>query len=160
MKKRTMILVIVAVVLVILFVPIPSGTYKDGGSKAYTALTYKIVEWKRFVGKYNNKYEKTSIYLFPDNFKFIDELWECEMANAKYPFYAIVLEIDEPYILIEPLSEEGERANNDPAYFNPSKLPKIDVKVGDYIKVVRTGSAITTNPAYIDVVYWEKVTEF
>ena len=160
MKKRTKILIIIAIILAILFMPIPSGVYRDGGTKAYTALTYKIVEWKRLVGKYNNKYEKTSIYFFPDNFKSIDELWECELANARYSFYALVLEINEPYIMVEPLSEEGKRVNNDPVYFDVTQLPQMDVKVGDYIKAVHTGTAMTTNPAYIDVVRWEKVTKF
>lgn len=47
MKKKTWIVLII--LLLILFIPIPSGTYKDGGTRVYTALTYKIVKWKRLI---------------------------------------------------------------------------------------------------------------
>ncbi len=158
MKKKNKILIIVVIMLVILFVPIPSGTYKDGGTRAYTALTYKLVVWNRLVSYYNT-YENNSMYFFPNNFKSIDALWEYEVSNARYPFYALVLEIDESYVLVEPLSDKGEKVNNEPVYFEISSLPKMDVEVGDYIKAVHTGSAATTNPAYIDVVHWEIATE-
>ena len=47
MKKKIWIPILVVVILAILFVPIPSGVYKDGGTREYTALTYKIVDWNR-----------------------------------------------------------------------------------------------------------------
>lgn len=47
MKKKIWICIAGVVLLAILFVPIPSGTYKDGGTRAYSALTYKIVKWQR-----------------------------------------------------------------------------------------------------------------
>ncbi len=34
-------------ILLILFLPIPRGTYKDGGTKDYCALTYRIIVWNR-----------------------------------------------------------------------------------------------------------------
>lgn len=46
MKKKILIPVIVIVVLsAILFLPIPQGSYDDGGTRDYNALTYKIVRW-------------------------------------------------------------------------------------------------------------------
>ena len=55
MKKKVIIPVIIALVLAILFVPIPTGVYKDGGTREYSALTYKIVKWNRLTeaGTYN-----------------------------------------------------------------------------------------------------------
>ena len=50
MKKKIWICIAGVVLLAILFVPIPSGTYKDGGTRAYSALTYKIVKWQRDTG--------------------------------------------------------------------------------------------------------------
>ena len=47
MKKKIWIIIAIAAVLAILFVPIPTGQYKDGGTREYTALTYKIVNWNR-----------------------------------------------------------------------------------------------------------------
>ncbi len=77
MKKRLKYWIIAAVLLfAILFVPIPKSAARDGGSREYTALTYKIVDWNRIVGKY--KHTDTSIYWFPNNFKSIDKLWALE----------------------------------------------------------------------------------
>ena len=87
MKKKIIIPTIIVLVLIaILFIPVPSGVYDDGGTREYTALTYKAVKWNRYVSVYNengemekvDKYVKTSFYWLPDNFKSIDELWEKE----------------------------------------------------------------------------------
>lgn len=69
MKKKIWIPILVVVILAILFVPIPSGVYKDGGTREYTALTYKIVDWNRLTDG-GGTYSKTKVYFFPykDNF--------------------------------------------------------------------------------------------
>lgn len=79
MKKRFIIIIIAAAL--ILFVPVPTGQYNDGGTKEYTALTYKIVKWHRLSGAEGEYYIKTSIYPFPLNFRSVDALWEREAKN-------------------------------------------------------------------------------
>ena len=76
----------VAITLLVLFLPIPKGTLNDGGTRVYSALTYKIVAWNKIQVELNedgsggetNFYRKTSVYWFPDNYKSIDKLWEIE----------------------------------------------------------------------------------
>lgn len=92
MKKKPIIItsIVIAVILLALFLPIPKGTYDDGGTKEYDALLYKIVVWNRAeteTGKDGNDretriYHKTSVFWFPDNGKSIDELWETE-SNSR-----------------------------------------------------------------------------
>lgn len=77
MKKKIILIASVILILLILFLPIPRGTYKDGGTKDYCALTYRIVVWNRLISPFGT-YHKTSVFWFPDNFKSIDELWEIE----------------------------------------------------------------------------------
>ncbi len=85
MKKKK-IIVIALVCLLILFLPIPRGPYDDGGTREYSALTYKIVKWSRTVSVYDEEgtvdrvdiYRNTSIYWFPNNFKSTEELWKTE----------------------------------------------------------------------------------
>ena len=77
MKKA----ILIILVLLILFLPIPQSPYKDGGTRCYFALTYKIVKWNRLYEAPNDslsfeRYQNTSIYWFPDNFEGIDENWE------------------------------------------------------------------------------------
>ena len=90
MKKKMMIpVMIVIALLLVLFLPIPQGSYDDGGTREYTALTYKIVQRKRLVSVYNedgemervDTYTNTSVYWLPDNYKSIDELWKMEYKN-------------------------------------------------------------------------------
>ncbi len=83
MAKRLIILGLA--LLLILFLPIPTGALDDGGTRIYAALTYKIVKWNRLMSVYVDgqieridTYSKTSVYFFPDNFKSANELWEIE----------------------------------------------------------------------------------
>lgn len=77
---RKAIWLIVGVLLAFLFIPIPSGTYDDGGTREYTALTYKIVDWHRLSN--DGAYDPCRIYFFPKNFLSIDELWELENVSV------------------------------------------------------------------------------
>ena len=77
MKKK--LLLFVALIL-ILFTPVPSPVYKDGGTRAYTALTYKIVRWQRLQDS-GEAFNKTKVYPFPLNFLTIDALWEKELEE-------------------------------------------------------------------------------
>lgn len=91
MRKR-LFKIIIIIILLVLFLPIPSDVYKDGGTRAFTALTYKIVKWCRLTEmteadcEYvkDGCYQKTSVYWFPDNFtKSIDELYEIEAGSTE-----------------------------------------------------------------------------
>ncbi len=73
MKKKTKIIILI--VILILLIPIPNGAVKDGGTKQFTALTYKVVKWNRLVDA-DNIYSATEFYAFPYNFMSLDRLWE------------------------------------------------------------------------------------
>ena len=87
--KKGIIIFIIVVVLIVLFLPISKGTYDDGGTRDYHALTYKIVVWNKLIDEANTdgsvgevyKYHKTSVFWFPDNFKKIDDLWKIECGT-------------------------------------------------------------------------------
>ena len=90
MKKKVIAIAAAVAILLVLFLPIPRGTCEDGGTRVYSALTYKIVVWNRLVSEAGqddssgavSRYHKTSVFLFPDNFKSIDELWKIETADS------------------------------------------------------------------------------
>ena len=91
MKKQRLIIVLVIIfaVAVVLFAPFRITKYDDGGTREYSALTYKIVVWNRFNDVVDaggevvssGKHKGVSVYLYPDNQKSIDELWKIEMAQ-------------------------------------------------------------------------------
>lgn len=86
MKKKIWIPILIVVVAIVLFFPFSIRTYKDGGTRSYTSLTYRVVQWSKFI-EGRDIFRKTAVYCFPNNFKSIDSLWEFEKdeAEALYP---------------------------------------------------------------------------
>ena len=90
MKKKIIIPIIIVVgIALILFFPIPRGSYDDGGTREYTALTYKIVVWNKIMVELDesgqpmpdSRYRKTSVFWYPNSLKRIDELWKMELSE-------------------------------------------------------------------------------
>ncbi|MBR5314385.1 MAG: hypothetical protein IKU45_03105, partial [Clostridia bacterium] len=94
MKKKIIIACIV-ILLLVLFIPIPMGVMKDGGTRVYSALTYKIVDWNHLYD-YGQTYSKTKIYPFPMNFLSIDSLLTKEEKYFEHIY------CEEPYVSLEP----------------------------------------------------------
>lgn len=154
MKKKIWLPIIAAVVLLaVLFVPIPSGTYKDGGTREYAALTYKIVDWNKLTS--DGKYDKTKIYFFPNNFKSINELWTYEEDEVEYQFNATILELSDTTALVEPLEDEDERRSSDKISFGLKGLDDIEAKVGSVVEVTYAGGMMESYPAQIKAVSWK-----
>ncbi len=63
MKK----IIAVLVVLAVLLTPYVQ-VYKDGGTKTFTSLTYKIIVWNELPAVDGNHKTGTEIYFFPNNF--------------------------------------------------------------------------------------------
>lgn len=81
-RKKKKILIPLILLFALLLLPFPTGTYKDGGTKTYTALTYKIVDWNRLYAE-NTVYDQTRVYPFPLNFMPLDRLFEQEEKALK-----------------------------------------------------------------------------
>ena len=82
MKKKTVCL-ICAILFVVMLVPIKISQYDDGGTVKITSLTYSVVMWNKSKIHINEDgtitdgfYESICVYLFPNNFKKLNELWE------------------------------------------------------------------------------------
>lgn len=156
MKKKTWILIIV--LLAVLFIPIPRGTYKDGGTKEYTAAAYKIVKWNKLTD--DGIYKKTRVYFGLNRFKSIDALWYMEERKIdhsvlEHTFTATVLEINGESILVEPLEGENERRSGDKISFGIDT--NIGAKVGSVVKVTYVGGVMESYPAQINAVKWELI---
>lgn len=154
MKKRKWIPIIVAVFISVLVIPIPSGVYKDGGTREYTALTYKVVKWNRIVTP-DDIYSATKVYFFPNNFKDIDSLWYMEEDEIEYSFVATVLEIGENFALVEPVDGEDEWRSSDKITFSTTKLENIGAEVGSVVQVTYTGGIMESYPAQINAKSWK-----
>ena len=157
MKKKAIILAIV-LFLAILFVPIPKGQYKDGGTREYAALTYKVVDWNRLTA--DSIYQATRVYWLPDNFKSIDQLWAYEEPKVVHQFVAMVLELDSGSALVMPVTGEDELRSSDRIRFSIQGLGDIGAEVGSGVTVYYTGGIMESYPAQIHAVKWDLVNSF
>lgn len=153
MKKKIWIPIVIAVLLAILVIPIPTGVYKDGGTREYTALTYKIVDWNRLTG--DGTYDETRVYFFPYNFKSIDGLWYYEEDKVEHNFVATVLEINGSSVTVEPVGDSAMLMSTDKVSFGMSDLEKIEVEVGSVVKVTYKGDVMESYPAQVHATSWK-----
>ena len=157
MKKKFWIIVLAAILLLaVLFVPVPKSPYKDGGTREYAALTYKIVDWNRLTG--DSAYEATKVYWFPNNFKSVDALWEYEEKNVVHKFVATILAQDSISVLVQPVEGEEERGSHDKIYVNTTELGEIGAQAGSYVEIYYTGGIMESYPAQIHAVKWDIAT--
>lgn len=105
MKKKVWIPILC--LILVLFVPIPTGNYKDGGTREYTALTYKIVKWNHITADAGG-YNKLKIYPFPMNFLSIDSLLAREEKNFKEQSSSLENTSSEEYILLNEEESQEE----------------------------------------------------
>lgn len=154
MKKKVWLIILsAAVLLAILLIPIPQGPYEDGGTRGYTALTYKIVDWNRLTT--DGSYEATKLYWFPNNFKSIDELWAYEEQNMVHKFVATVLELDATSALVQPVEGEDELRSSNQIRINLADLADIGAQVDSEVEISYTGGIMESYPAQINAIKWE-----
>ena len=150
MKKKIWMWILAGVLLLaILVIPIPTGIARDGGTRTYTALTYKIVDWNRITGE-SAVYDETKLYLFPNNFKSIDALWEQEKENVGTKLLATVESFTETEVIVEAVS-------NGAKYRIPrANLPDIGAQQGSVVEITYAGAVLYSDPAYIsNVLSWK-----
>ena len=153
MKKKIWIPILVVAVLAILFTPIPTGVYKDGGTREYMSLTYKIVDWNRLTG--DTTYDETKVYFFPYNFKSIDSLWYYEEDKVEHSFIATILEINGSSVIVQPVGDSAVFMSTDKISFGTSELEKIEFEVGSVVKVTYKGDVMESYPAQVHATSWK-----
>ena len=153
MKKKIWIPILIVAVIAILVIPIPTGTYKDGGTREYTSLTYKIVDWNRLTDD-GSTYSATKVYFFPNNFRSIDNLWYKEEPKVEHTFIATILEINGTSVTVQPVENSAILMSSDKVSFGTANLEKIDVEVGSVVKVIYTGGVMESYPAKVNAKSW------
>ena len=150
MKKKIWIPIIAVLLLLILFVPVPIGTLKDGGTEIWSSLTYKIVNWNRLPQPYcSDYYQQTRVYFGKDYFKSIDELWLMEAEFVEHCFGATVIDISGNSVTVDAFDSEGMQKPADIVQFGIADID-VDLKVGDDVKVTYKGAVMDIYPANIN----------
>ena len=154
MKKKIWIPIVIVALLAILVTPIPTGVYNDGGTREYTALTYKVVDWNRLTDD-GSTYSATKVYFFPNNFRSIDNLWYKEEPNVEHSFVATILEINGSSVTVQPVENSAVLMSADKVSFGMSDLEKIEVEVGSVVKVTYKGGVMESYPAQVNATSWK-----
>jgi len=152
-KKLWLPIVITVALLAVLFVPIPNGQMRDGGTKVYSALTYKIIAWNRLYD--DGKYTATKVYFGADAWKSVDDLFAEEEPYIETVVRATIVEINGSSVLIEPLEDEWERASADRISFSADGFEDIGAEVGSVVEVTYKGAIMESYPAQIHATGWK-----
>ena len=156
MKKRILICAgIAAALLLILFVPIPTGTLNDGGTQVFSALSYKIIAWNHTTD--DGVYKNTKVYFGQNRFTDIDALWYDEAQNVRQVFQGKVLKVDGDWVTVEPLEGELERQSSLAIGFHSSELPELQVQVNDIVEITYRGYVSQVGDARIIPEAWKMV---
>ena len=153
MKKKVLLTILATVLLLaVFFAPITKSPCRDGGTREYCALTYKIVDWNRLTT--DGVHDATKVYWIPNNFKSIDELWFDEEQEVVHRFIATVLELSGSSVLVQPVDGEEELQSSDKISVNTASLGDIGAEVGSDVVIYYTGGIMETYPAQINAIKW------
>lgn len=153
MKKKWLVILGIVLILGILFLPIPQTPYDDGGTREYTALTYRIVDWNRITD--DGTFDKLCFYPLSRRNASIDVLWAEESLSLPHRFVARIVELHGSDALVEPMEWEPERLSSDRISINPAELGEIGAKEGDLVEITYTGGVMESYPAQIRAVSWK-----
>lgn len=164
-KKAVAVVIALAAVLFVAFVPYSWVTNKDGGTREVSSFALKYVNWnKTELSSDNSDYSKKQVYFFPDSLKSIDELWEKEKeANLttqdKNIFFATVKEVYKNLVFVEAIerpnstmSGEYELQTDEKTEIKNQSGEQIalsSLKEGDKIQVAFHGEIAERYPALI-----------
>ncbi len=59
--------ILISSILIALFFP-TQEIYKDGGTKTYTSMTYKVIHWNQLEKEDGSHKTGTEFFFFPNNF--------------------------------------------------------------------------------------------
>ena len=153
MKKKIWIpiacVLLIIIIIIILFAPIPMQM-KDGGTKVYSALTYKAVNWRRIYS--DGIYSENKVYFGADAHKSLDELFEREEENITNTVVGRYLETNDSRVTVSVLLSEFESTSKYLLKFDVSELPDIGTLKGKRIKVKYKGGI--SEGGVIDAVEW------
>ena len=138
----------------VLFLPVPVGVYKDGGTREFQALTYKLVDWNRLTEN-GGIYERLRVYFPPHCYRSIDALWDREKKESFSEFYGEIIELSDDLVTVEPMEGERERNSADRIVFSKANLQELPLVTGSKVKLSYPGLIRETYPAQIDVLSWE-----
>ena len=72
MKKKRIFTIITIIIFALLIIPIPAF-YRDGGTKAFTAVLYRVVVWNEHREDGTAGRTGAEVHFIPRNFRNIDE---------------------------------------------------------------------------------------
>ncbi len=157
MKKNFRFIWIILIALVLL-IPIPVGTYRDGGTRVYRAATYTVVDWNRMVTA-DYTHSAVRLYFPPKCYGSIGRLWGEEKGKIEMPeekeFLAVITQIHgDTGVEVEPLEGSVERNSAHRITFGIENLQELPLYEGCLVSVKYDGHIMESYPAQIVATEW------
>lgn len=165
-KKRSAIIIIsVAVLLLILFVPFPKKQNIDDEGSAFTlnSLTYKVIFWNMYEQS-EKPYNKTEFLFLPDNFCNAKKLYEERQHSLKIEGYGAVnmtVEVDEITDTGILVSETFNKSNyGEKIYISKDTFDECcdgisfeELKTDSCLKILYDGTILESYPATLGKIF-------
>ena len=134
----------------------------DGGTKIYLGLGYKVIDFHTLaeyddikIGSWFMDYND-----FEEEMKEYEERFEKEMKNSEYSFCGTITQVEENLFFVEPDENEEIKKSADLIMVEKLKIDtNVKYEIGERVKITYDGNVMTTYPAQINAVKYERISE-
>lgn len=97
---------------------------------------------------------------FEEEMKEYEERFEKEMKNSEYSFCGTITQVEENLFFVEPDENEEIKKSADLIMVEKLKIDtNVKYEIGERVKITYDGNVMTTYPAQINAVKYEKISE-
>ena len=129
----------------------PAGIISDGGTIEYFGIGYKVIDFHTLAG-----YDDIKIGSWFMDYNDFEE----EMKNSEYSFCGTITQVEENLFFVEPDENEEIKKSADLIMVEKLKIDtNVKYEIGERVKITYDGNVMTTYPAQINAVKYERISE-
>ena len=140
----------------------PAGIISDGGTIEYFGIGYKVIDFHTLAGYDDIKIGSWFMDYndFEEEMKEYEERFEKEMKNSEYSFCGTITQVEENLFFVEPDENEEIKKSADLIMVEKLKIDtNVKYEIGERVKITYDGNVMTTYPAQINAVKYERISE-
>ena len=134
----------------------------DGGTKIYLGLGYKVIDFHTLAGYDDIKIGSWFMDYndFEEEMKKFEDRFDKEMKNSEYSFCGTITQVEENLFFVEPDENEEIKKSADLIMVEKLKIDtNVKYEIGERVKITYDGNVMTTYPAQINAVKYERISE-
>ena len=138
------------------------ATYRDGGTKEYLGLGYKVIDFYTLEGYDDIKIGTWFMDYndFEEEMEEYEEKYKEEMKKDEFSFYGTITQVEKNLFFVEPDENEEIRKSADLIMVEKLKIDtNVKYEVGERVKITYDGSVMESYPAQINAIKYERINE-